>query len=77
MEQIVTTKALENHLGVNNVLGFFHRRKEIIKRYITIKTGKLNKYVLTDEGMKIVELIYHFRDYYRNLWVLNETRFYI
>jgi len=67
------THDLKEYLQVSdiNVIGkFFRKRRDIIKNYVNIETGKSyhpTKYILNDEGKKYISLMYHFWDYYNSL----------
>ena len=69
----IYTHDLKEYLQVSdiNVIGkFFRKRRDIIKNYVNIETGKSyhpTKYILNDEGKKYISLMYHFWDYYNSL----------
>jgi len=72
----VTRVELANEMGratfnnISDIGRFFGRRKYILEKYVRIVAGKTQtspiRYYMTDEGRRIVRLIYYFRDYYRN-----------
>lgn len=69
----VTTRSIANVLNLketHSVRDFFKRHEKIINDYVSIEDvliGKPNKYSLTNKGLEVVKLMYHFRDYYKSL----------
>jgi len=72
----VTRVELANEMGrdtsnnISDIGRFFGRRKNILEKYVRIVAGQTQtsptRYYMTDEGRRIVRLMYYFRDYYRN-----------
>lgn len=72
----VTRVELANKMGrdtsnnISDMGRFFRRRKNILEKYVRIVAGQTQtsptKYYMTDEGRRIVRLMYYFSDYYRN-----------
>ncbi len=46
---------------------YVFENREISRLYLKIVDGRPIKYYITEEGKRIVRLMYYFRDYYKNL----------
>ena len=67
----VTIYKLSKFMGINapSITNYFYRRKDIIVRYITTKSGTKNnptKYYLNKMGEDAISLINHFRAYFKS-----------
>lgn len=67
----VTIYKLSKFMGINtpSISNYFYRRKDIIVRYITTKSGTKNnptKYYLNKMGEDAISLINHFRAYFKS-----------
>lgn len=55
---------------VESIESTIEQKKNILEKYVRIVAGQTQtsptKYYMTDEGRRIVRLMYYFRDYYRN-----------
>ena len=65
----VSIKDLRNRLGKNisNIYHFFQKRKDLLEKFGTIVREDSIKYYMNKEGKNFMELIYYFRDYYKNV----------
>jgi len=65
----VTRKDIKNYLKHTSQWTIFETR-DYSDKYVRIISGtkqRATRYYITDEGKKIVRLIYYFRDYYKNI----------
>ncbi len=68
----VTISRLSRYMGIKapSISNYFYRSKDIIKRYITVKSGTKNKptkYFLSEMGKDALSLINHFREYFKSI----------
>ena len=65
----VTRKEIKNYLrlGTKSRGIYVFENREVTRHYLKIVDGSPIKYYITEEGKRIVRLIYYFRDYYKNL----------
>jgi len=69
---ITTSNDLKDHFKItrNAVMSVF-KRNSILRKYIDILAGKPptnpTKFILTEEGNKVLSLIFHFRNHYTKL----------
>ena len=65
----VTRKEIKIYLGLGTTRRgiYVFENREVTRQYLKIVDGRPIKYYITEEGKRIVRLIYYFRDYYKNL----------
>ncbi len=65
----VTRKDIKNYLGLGTASRgiYVFENRVISRKYLKIVDGSPIKYCITEEGKRIVRLIYYFRDYFKNL----------
>ena len=65
----VTRKEIKNYLGLGTASRgiYVFETREISRKYLKIVDGSPIKYYITEEGKRIVRLMYYFRDYFKNL----------
>jgi len=65
----VTRKEIKNYLGLGTRSRgiYVFENREVSRQYLKIVDGRPIKYYITEEGKRIVLLMYYFRDYYKNL----------
>ncbi len=65
----VSRKEIKNYLGLGTASRgiYVFETREISRKYLKIVDGSPIKYYITDEGKRIVRLMYYFRDYYKNI----------
>ena len=65
----VTRKEIKRYLGLGTAMRgiYIFENREISRLYLKIVDGRPIKYDITEEGKRIVRLMYYFRDFYKNL----------
>ncbi|KKK44019.1 hypothetical protein LCGC14_0774930 [marine sediment metagenome] len=65
----VTRKEIKSYLGLGTKSRgiYVFENREVSSQYLKIIDGRPIKYYITEEGKRIVRLIYYFRDFYKNL----------
>lgn len=67
----ITHSSLSHYLKLSRatVSEFLNKNKYFFQNFVvlTIGSNRLKKYILTDQGKKYIELIYYFKNYYKNL----------